>query len=405
MMTKLLGHISLTGLIAGMILASCSSDDNITQATMPAEDGPIVNLSFSVVVHDAADNSSRSSVVTIPDKDNFFEGVDSKYEKIHTLRVIILHQDDETVEHNKVFTLSEDGDVRYDYMKFKVRGGEKKRIYLFANEQSIDYNFDNLKVNSRFPTSEIADLTIQATDGLLIDNTGTEKRYIPMSEVWSDIDIKMPQNPEDYNQTLSPLFLTRAGVKFTFTVKALDGAGLALSKISFNRLADKQYLLPRDTKYSPEKGKPSISNFPADPDADIPGRFITEYKVPADTTHSTYDFTVNNVELDGLDGTTPEKTYTWYKPMYFCESGYDKPYSVAITVASKSTDKDGKVIYTDPYTFTPKELDNLPILPRNTHVKVNITLGKAGITCDVKLIPYTEIILNPDFGLDVRTVR
>ena len=163
---------------------------------MPAEDGPIVNLSFSVVVHDAADNSSRSSVVTIPDKDNFFEGVDSKYEKIRTLRVIILHQDDETVEHNKVFTLSEDGDVRYDYMKFKVRGGEKKRIYLFANEQSIDYNFDNLKVNSRFPTSEIADLTIQATDGLLIDNTGTEKRYIPMSEVWSDIDIKMPQNPE-----------------------------------------------------------------------------------------------------------------------------------------------------------------------------------------------------------------
>ena len=132
MMTKLLGHISLTGLIAGMILASCSSDDNITQATMPAEDGPIVNLSFSVVVHDAADNSSRSSVVTIPDKDNFFEGVDSKYEKIRTLRVIILHQDDETVEHNKVFTLSEDGDVRYDYMKFKVRGGEKKRIYLFA---------------------------------------------------------------------------------------------------------------------------------------------------------------------------------------------------------------------------------------------------------------------------------
>ena len=44
-------------------------------------------------------------------------------------------------------------------------------------------------------------------------------------------------------------------------------------------------------------------------------------------------------------------------------------------------------------------LPNLPHLPRNTHVVVNVTINEQDIDCVVDVRPYTEIELEPDFGL------
>ena len=44
-------------------------------------------------------------------------------------------------------------------------------------------------------------------------------------------------------------------------------------------------------------------------------------------------------------------------------------------------------------------LPNLPQLPRNTHVVVNITINEHAMDCIVDVRPYTGITLEPDFGL------
>ncbi len=42
-------------------------------------------------------------------------------------------------------------------------------------------------------------------------------------------------------------------------------------------------------------------------------------------------------------------------------------------------------------------LPNLPQLPRNTHVVVNITINEHAMDCIVDVRPYTEITLEPEF--------
>ncbi len=38
-------------------------------------------------------------------------------------------------------------------------------------------------------------------------------------------------------------------------------------------------------------------------------------------------------------------------------------------------------------------------LPRNTHVVVNITIGKTAVDWDVDVLPYIPVDLDPVFGL------
>lgn len=131
MTLKRFGHIALC-LLAGLTGISCDGDRNAdTPDPIPAE--KMVNLTFSVVAPDAVRQSESRALVTTPDKDNYFEREASKYEKIHTLRIIILRPGtdfqgkpvkdsdgneiinpdtnkpyDKVVEHNRFFTFNED---------------------------------------------------------------------------------------------------------------------------------------------------------------------------------------------------------------------------------------------------------------------------------------------------------
>ena len=146
--------------------------------------------------------------------------------------------------------------------------------------------------------------------------------------------------------------------------------------------------------YSPVKGQPAIKNPSAGvPDPDITGRFITSYEVPSGVTHAPYTFTPTK------EIAVTEKGATFYPSLYFCESLFNfagengKPYTVSVTVVTRNGQTSEIEAELDAMP-----LDNLPILPRNTHVKVNINIREN--TGTVELKPYTGVYLDPDFGID-----
>lgn len=442
MTLKRFGHIALC-LIAGLAGISCDGDRNAaTPDPIPAE--KMVNLAFSVVAPDAVSQSESRAIVINPDKDNYFEREDSQYEKIHTLRIIILRPGtdfqgkpvkdkdgkpildpttgnpyDKIIEHNRFFTFNDNGVVRYDDMNITVHGGENKTIYIIANEEGINsnrpegetaVNLSNLTPDDPYVAGTIEDIQIHAdADGILYDNTEeAAATYIPMAEVYEDVYIEMPETPELREQKVGPFFITRAAVKFSFNITAEDNEGLYLKSLTFNSLADKEYLLPRNTTYEPEKptfGQNGITGSTdgiknpsntgnSDIVPDLSGRFITAYDIPEDATHSPLTFEFN--DEDKLGKKVPTEISL---PIYFCESKFlpldgetDKPYSVELVLHTKFGDQ------TVVATSEKLALGNLPILPRNTHVKININLGKNEAT--VELVPYTGVWLEPDFGIE-----
>lgn len=448
MTLKRFGHIALC-LIAGLAGISCDGDRNAgTPDPIPAEN--MVNLAFSVVAPDAVSQSESRAIDTSTDQDNYFEREASKYEKIHTLRIIILRPGtdfqgnpvkdkdgkpildpttgnpyDKIIEQNRFFTLDDNGVVRYDDMNIKVHGGENKTIYIIANEDGInsnrpegetEVNLSALAPNMPYVPDTIEDILIHAdANGILYDNTeeAAKKTYIPMAEVYEDVYIEMPKTIELREQKVGPFFITRAAVKFSFNIKSDYGEGLYLKSLTFNSLADREYLLPRETEYYP--AKPTFHNGdnsdytdgiknPSNTgdtsiDPDLSGRFITKYEIPVGTNHNQYTFNLS----------TPlqitEKNQSVELPeLYFCESkvintSNENPYSVGITIAHYDVDSDGKKVEVLS-TFNPVQLPNLPLLPRNTHVKVNIALTDGVLMLQVDLVPYIGIDLEPIFGFD-----
>ena len=143
----------LTAYIVWMILGcvmlfSCSSQTALPGSDVPEESGAMVNLSFSVIVPDAADSPvSRNALVTEPDDDKYFEREAFVYETLKTLRDIILRtapQQGRGVEHNRLVDIGNGGVIKSDNLEFAVRGGEGKYIYLIANEAAVDYDFGAL---------------------------------------------------------------------------------------------------------------------------------------------------------------------------------------------------------------------------------------------------------------------
>lgn len=433
MTLKRFGHIALC-LIAGLAGISCDGDRNAaTPDPIPAE--KMVNLAFSVVAPDAVSQSESRAIVINPDKDNYFEREDSQYEKIHTLRIIILRPGtdfqgkpvkdkdgkpildpttgnpyDKIIEHNRFFTFNDNGVVRYDDMNITVHGGENKTIYIIANEEGINsnrpegetaVNLSALTPDDPYAPGTIEDIEIHAAGGILYNNTDeAAATYIPMAEVYEDVYIEMPETPELREQKVGPFFITRAAVKFSFNITAEDNEGLYLKSLTFNSLADKEYLLPRNTVYSPKKPTFHKEGNSGNSDIvpDLSGRFITAYDIPEDATHSPLTFEFNDEDKLG------KKVPTEISPViYFCESKFGlpfngkpdpdgKPYSVKLVLHTKFGDQ------TVVATSEELALGNLPILPRNTHVKINIDLGKNDAT--VELVPYTGVWLEPDFGID-----
>lgn len=482
---KLIQHISLlccVGLLAS--LGSCTTEAVPDVKSYTAEEvGADVNLSLNVSIGNITGvGQTRAGEDTEIDNKFTFEQTDIPYELINTLRVIIVRPDN-TVEFNRLITpedklpkviLNADS-VEQDELKFRVSTTqgyvdnkamtctERKRIYLIANEATLDnYNIsflgDGQKITDYLkgitpaytPTKEdqekgekgklgdkldpyVVERWIIYNDWKesgdsdsdvnnllaepIIDNSGTEKSNIPMTEFF-DIDVVSswaPANDElgegDSNQNgnnasedkdtqevqLSEqnvdLFITRNFVKFQFTASS-ETETFDIVSLRFENLMQKEYLFPFNTLYDPIK---TVNN-PVD-------RQIISFLTPGPAGNFIRPYVFEFSDVKTFTPPSDENTEVIpisFSPMlYFCET-----HNYIANTYNTSEYKLGAVIRyhkhdgtTEEKTYEPQKLDNLPYsLPRNTIVRINITINDHKLAAEATVFPYTAVNLNPQFG-------
>ncbi len=316
-----------------------------------AGDAPgFVNLDISVVLSDVSDALTKAD-----DKDAANDN-----EKMQSLRIVIVRPD-LTVEANRRINLK--AVLNHEEEYFKVAANERKMIYLFVNEDTeivsesdnirrrvVDYELGNIIVGRPFPKEEIENLTIN-----MDSRTGQLSGPLPMSGMhYVDVPGK------DHSCSL---FVARAAVKFTFRITNKSSKDIGLNGLAISKMASKEWYMPR-----------------AEYNAD---REIIDYEVPPfDGDNGYYIFRNDFSPSIPLSGSTFE-----LKPIYLLEGKYNKGYSLSIMLNGSERRM--------------ADFDNLPMLARNTHVVVNITIKEgAKNTWEVDVVPYDEIDLGPVFGLD-----
>lgn len=385
----------------GMAMLSACSD---SMSDSPDASQRMVDLHLMVSLNNpGADAVARSSSYPIgqqPDGYPFgFEDAATVYEGINTLRVIVVNVGN-VVEGNKCYgypdRVPQPGDLFGEYI-FRVIGGETKRIYVIANEASIhpavDWEGSYAKGATLTPAAA-ADLQMASQwtstheASPYIDNTGSTRSYIPMSEYF-DIPIADASSYGDGQQPIQSetLFVTRSTVKFAFYIDSdntISTESFRFAEIAISGLAEKQYLFPCNTTYSPAK-------YPLNVNSD--GRVITTYTTPPSLTTAPYVFTP--VDFGYNAGGASSSTYTKaYAPqLYFLESPVPTGGDGYQLTAKVEIDNNP-----EPVEFGPVALPNLPSLPRNTFVKVYFSFTGYTINCEVKVVPYVEIALDPDYG-------
>ncbi len=442
---------SLLILFAMVCLAGCA-DDLVVLGPDQVQDGDgdvILTLNVSV-------SNSRGSGVTraFP-----FEPATIEYEKIHSLRVIIVNEKD-TVEHNlRVDMAPGYGVDEVKGLDFKVSTNygtekrnennqlirtEKKRIYLIANEDAIptgdnlppkmfdieEFLNEKLKPGSYFTESNTViwnnwsetsgnapTLPEYATP--FINNEGANKKYVLMSEFF-DVDVTSNLSVGGDQKTKANLFVTRNLVKFRFSITA-DGTtpSFKVKKVIFSNLMQKEYLFPNETIYNPPK-------YDADGKVTIEDREITSYVTPS-FSHGDGNYIrpyIFEPENFGYNATSSSPTTTFsntYEPnLYFCETknlvksdtddteSDSELYTVGIEVEfqNKIKDAEGNEII-EPFTvqFDAKQLTNLRFLPRNTIVQVNMVINNGILEAVATVYPYTAVNLNPSYGFEIPSTR
>ena len=279
--------------------------------------------------------------------------------------------------------------VEYGEEHFKVRANETKQVYVFVNEnnESVkvydatgglvadlhDY-LGGIAVGETFPREEIDGLEIRLNDGVdseldaVGDVSAQSAGGLPMSKC---------EEVEVYDKDLShDIYLHRAAVKFTFNITNNSSLDRVLTGLSIDKMAYREYYLPRVDEYKYVGGKPTeIVDF------DTPS--------PEGTNNGYYTF-----EKSFEKGVSLPKGKKVTAPLvYLLEGKYEptdvaaqKNYSMTISLNGAKTQA--------------KVFDNLDRLPRNTHVVVNIIIKDRKIDWSVDLRPYGEVKLDPDFGLD-----
>lgn len=369
-------HIAILCLVS-LFAAGC--DKSVTDA--PADEKDVwVNLNIGIALSDSAvpERSSRADVHEKPA---------DEAEKMQTLRIVVVDKDG-NVEANRF--LYAGSVVEYGEEHFKVRANETKQVYVFVNEKNKsvkvydaagdcvdDFHayLGDIEVGEPFPRTEIEGLEVRLNSaGSELDAAGGgyEKAEggLPMSTC---------ETVEVGDTDLShKIYLHRAAVKFTFNITNKSGRDRVLTGLSIDKMAYREYYLPRVDEYKYVDGKPiEIVDF------DTPS--------PEGTNNGYYTF-----EKSFGDGgiTLPNGETVTTSPVYLLEGKYEpektdadeKNYSMSISVNGAATG----------YEY----FSNLDRLPRNTHVVVNIVFGVSGVTWTVDLRPYGEVKLDPDFGLD-----
>ncbi len=390
-MKCLLRHILLaaTLLCQMCISVSCSSD------TDDVHDPGIVSGVAMFVVNTEIMGASR----------NADSGIVPDCELIHTLRIVILHADG-TVEHNRYYSL-EDARAQKSII-LKVRSNEKKKIFLFANEESvsaIEGVTDSRTLTLFFDGySDDSPGFADAVDGLYFAPDYSDGKPVPMSSMYE---------LEPFEGRAEKTFhLVRVATKFTVNFMNWRGEDVTVDSFTIAKHADKSFLMAHVNNSEQNRilfnGKSWIEWLKKVSDASYEGDsydkteaagWLKDYELPTqacNTKEYTYNEKVivkkSDFDIDRPDMATPgvaDNPPVFYLPesrnLKAGATDGEQEYTMTINIAGR----------TEPFVFT---LPNLKALFRNTHAVVNITLLNS-MEIIVDVIPYSNVELEPDFGL------
>ena len=428
MIRKFLSYL----LTAPLLLAASCISEEATEC--PETGGKNVTLSLRLDMGlEAEADGTQSRADGEPDR---YTGSASRdFEKISSLRVIILHGTDREVEGARLVATNPDGTPRKDNLEFTVKSNENKTIILIANEDALpapegsdkgtakDFLDQFLTPGVKITTAQWDMLTnwtasmptqanAEATHGFFSTEGEEYPAYgLPLTElfrVFVSTELAAQTSDDEYQQEVT-LFLTRAAAKarFNFYVDDLEnnpdnpyiGRGLYVTGIRLNGLDVSEYVLPKDTYYSPAK---YIKN---SDDIEIPNfvenaeRYITSFTPVTDAEKFDFIFDISG-EKDAVEIQSyvdPKTRGPIYFPESICENG--SRYNVEVRIGT----------LTNPGQWVKAQengtlKDNIlsvggrDAIARNTFLDINIFFGNKDITWNVSIVPYVGVTLKPSFG-------
>lgn len=337
-------------------------------------------------------------------------------ELMHSLRIVVLRPSG-VVEHNYYASL-ESGKEDYSVV-LRVEQNETKKIYLIANEESIDGLHDKLE---SIGTGSFGFETLASNLTFTADYA---HKPIPMSACYK-LTVGKGDSKEESEIIEKQMYVVRTATKFTFnfinnrsndvTVSDLkltdvvangstylmphfiDGNGTAVSSENFTVLKG-AYSTSDGNDFWIDWLKKVVDNSNAKPDdtslAESDG-WLTGYNVPDDARHGDYNVS-SQLTVPAASGSAAGKFSQ--TPFYLYESKKLKDEKKAdgvqtyrLTMKCKDSGNNKSSVYDE-------ELPNLKALFRNTHAVVNVTLNAHSIDLKVDLCPYTQCVLEPVFGL------
>lgn len=385
-MKEILRHIVwMTILVSWALLsASCrGGEGSYTDEVQPDDDTAILVLRTGLL------DQTRAS-------DRVNDAVDNPVEYMYTLRIVILHENG-TVEHNMYIDFGEIPQTEC-YRIFKVTRNETKKIYLIANEENASTD-----LHEQLETLTTGNTTFAS----IVDNfvfIPDYKNPIPMSSVY-DVPVKAE------NLVEREFYLVRAATKFAFRFTNKRKSKVSIDAIHISDIAGATYLIPHkreplfmsfddESLYWINWLKKVADESQQSPDdvelADKRG-WIQAYDIPSETSHQ--EVTVNGpLEVPSMTGDQPGKAVfpVFYLPESKKLKAGSATYGEQEYTLKLDMSENGKEL-----SFT-KTFPNLEALFRNTHVLVDITFTEKD-EVKVQVVPYAEVILEPEFGLKPET--
>ena len=385
-MKEILRHIVwMTILVSWALLsASCRGGEvSYTDEVQPDDDTAILVLRTGLL------DQTRAS-------DRVNDAVDNPVEYMYTLRIVILHENG-TVEHNMYIDFGEIPQTEC-YRIFKVTRNETKKIYLIANEENASTD-----LHEQLETLTTGNTTFAS----IVDNfvfIPDYKNPIPMSSVY-DVPVKAE------NLVEREFYLVRAATKFAFRFTNKRKSKVSIDAIHISDIAGATYLIPHkreplfmsfddESLYWINWLKKVADESQQSPDdvelADRRG-WIQAYDIPSETSHQ--EVTVNGpLEVPSMTGDQPGKAVfpVFYLPESKKLKAGSAKYGEQEYTLKLDMSENGKEL-----SFT-KTFPNLKALFRNTHVLVDITFTEKD-EVKVQVVPYAEVILEPEFGLKPET--
>ena len=367
-----------------LLSASCRGGEvSYTDEVQPDDDTAILVLRTGLL------DQTRAS-------DRVNDAVDNPVEYMYTLRIVILHENG-TVEHNMYIDFGEIPQTEC-YRIFKVTRNETKKIYLIANEENASTD-----LHEQLETLTTGNTTFAS----IVDNfvfIPDYKNPIPMSSVY-DVPVKAE------NLVEREFYLVRAATKFAFRFTNKRKSKVSIDAIHISDIAGATYLIPHkreplfmsfddESLYWINWLKKVADESQQSPDdvelADRRG-WIQAYDIPSETSHQ--EVTVNGpLEVPSMTGDQPGKAVfpVFYLPESKKLKAGSATYGEQEYTLKLDMSENGKEL-----SFT-KTFPNLKALFRNTHVLVDITFTEKD-EVKVQVVPYAEVILEPEFGLKPET--